>query len=643
MFLLTGAFREREVYRYYRPLEDILEAPEAPPDRAENASGGAIISRRYSCKDQALNAFTQLGALRLDCRRALVSLFDRSNQYILSEATKTLSLPKNTVEDATDDLCFGVTTFKRFGTPGELAAGLLVARDMDKVSSQGDVVVVPDLSLDDRFSDKPFVQSGARGRFYAGVPIVSPNNYTIGSYCIMDDKPRAGLLPSEVAFMRDMAVTIMSHLETIRTGSDLRRSQHMVSGLGDFISGRSILKGPWRSAGSDLNKGRDVSRRSNGSSPRTRSSSAPSFQDDKKDSITTRQCSSSVLEMVKETANSDKEKPPPHRPFPRGSPTGLKAESHQLPLPSPASRKESSKTSDVQESSLPTDILDTFKRAVSIVREAVDLDGAMFLDASVNTFAGLVGKGSEHSGPSVTSMGGSQTSTIRPGQTPTEYAAEQEKPCLVFGLSLLKKPNESEEVRQPLPITERFLHSLLERYPKGKIWTFDGDDKDTKEGVTSASNVGAYEGVNRRGPRWWERRMIQDTFPGVRSIAFAGLWDSHRGRWFAGSLLWTCSPTRTLSPEGELNYLVAFGQSIMAEVASLDVKMADKAKATFISSISHELRTPLHGILGKSSFRVPVLLFSKTARFLRVSANYEPGKISIGPCVHHRHLWQDAA
>ncbi|KAH0144589.1 hypothetical protein KCU86_g23198, partial [Aureobasidium melanogenum] len=50
----------------------------------------------------------------------------------------------------------------------------------------------------------------------------------------------------------------------------------------------------------------------------------------------------------------------------------------------------------------------------------------------------------------------------------------------------------------------------------------------------------------------------------------------------------------------ELNYMTAFGQSVMSEIARIDVKMADRAKATFISSISHELRTPLHGIMGSS-------------------------------------------
>jgi signal transduction histidine kinase len=43
--------------------------------------------------------------------------------------------------------------------------------------------------------------------------------------------------------------------------------------------------------------------------------------------------------------------------------------------------------------------------------------------------------------------------------------------------------------------------------------------------------------------------------------------------------------------------MVAFGNSVMAELARIDAVDADQAKTRFISSISHELRSPLHGIL----------------------------------------------
>jgi len=71
------------------------------------------------------------------------------------------------------------------------------------------------------------------------------------------------------------------------------------------------------------------------------------------------------------------------------------------------------------------------------------------------------------------------------------------------------------------------------------------------------------------------------------------LWDPHRERWFATAVIWSSEPKRIFTTEQELSYLAAFSNFVMAEVARLDTKLADAAKADFISSISHELRSPL--------------------------------------------------
>ena len=94
--------------------------------------------------------------------------------------------------------------------------------------------------------------------------------------------------------------------------------------------------------------------------------------------------------------------------------------------------------------------------------------------------------------------------------------------------------------------------------------------------------------------------ILGKIFPGARSIAFVPLWDANHGRFFAGSFMWSLTNSRVLSRSGDLNYLAAFGNSIMAEVARLEVVTTDKAKSDFISSISHELRSPLHGILASA-------------------------------------------
>ncbi|KAK0734659.1 hypothetical protein B0T26DRAFT_670922 [Lasiosphaeria miniovina] len=77
-------------------------------------------------------------------------------------------------------------------------------------------------------------------------------------------------------------------------------------------------------------------------------------------------------------------------------------------------------------------------------------------------------------------------------------------------------------------------------------------------------------------------KALLGMLPGTRSIA--------------------CQTRRVPTRTEDLDYLAAFGNSIMAEVARLDVVGADSAKSDFISSISHELRSPLHGILASVEF-----------------------------------------
>lgn len=131
----------------------------------------------------------------------------------------------------------------------------------------------------------------------------------------------------------------------------------------------------------------------------------------------------------------------------------------------------------------------------------------------------------------------------------------------------------------------------------GKIWTDDQVFDAESEGHKTYSPVDLVTSLSAL-EEYTEIKILRDLFPGFHSLALVGLRHGPNSRWFAASFAWTCSPTRVLSHDSELAYLVAFGSTIMSELARLDVKVADQAKTAFISSISHELRTPLHGIMG---------------------------------------------
>lgn len=537
--------------------------------------------------DRALTAFAQLGALRLDVRRTVISLFDRQNQYVLAEATKTLSLQKDDVHDEKDELWLGVTTFPRSAAPCEYGAGLYAPERVGQ-EHLGDGATWFDLAVEP-FSNLPYVSGYPYARFYAGVPIVSPDGFNIGVYSVIDDRPRQGLTESEVKFLEDMASTVMEHLKMIRAKDELRKSQNMVTGLGNFVDGRSGLGDLWEDA--TYRQSRRRNRR-----PTVNSSANNPVSQQWKEKVA-RHSKENVTQLGRDRGNSE----PLHATLSNSSSEPLNSTHVQQQL------SDVHHTNRPQEDSLSKDVRSTFQRATNILREALELDGAMIMDASVRTFGGLTAKMSRES------MASSSTAAITTTfsdahQVSTTPSLPESKPCMVLGESVLTPIGTSgdKDLANPWPMTERFLHSLLEKYPKGKIWSFDDEERDESQvialnpGVEMAKSMRRNDEINRKGSRWIERRTIRQLLPGVRSLVFVGMWDHHRGRWFAGSILWSYNPIRVFSHNIELNYSVAFGQSLMVEVARLDAKMADKMKATFISSISHELRTPLHGIMGSS-------------------------------------------
>ena len=186
------------------------------------------------------------------------------------------------------------------------------------------------------------------------------------------------------------------------------------------------------------------------------------------------------------------------------------------------------------------------------------------------------------------------------GPVSEESRGAEPKTCRVLGFGTREKSSlHLDEGSEFAPLTQEFLQGLIYRYPRGHVFNPNGRGRNLYGGENPepGSSKKRIRGPKRRAQRADAEALLQ-MLPGARSVVFAPLWDSHTERWFAGSFVWTIqSSTRTLTYTEDLNYLAAFGNSIMAEVARVDALGSDRAKSDFISSISHELRSPLHGIL----------------------------------------------
>lgn len=79
-----------------------------------------------------------------------------------------------------------------------------------------DLFIVEEADADERFADHPWVVASPSIRFYAGVPLITPDGHAIGSLAVMDVVPRS-LTPEQRVCLNTLANQIMTQL-AVRNG-----------------------------------------------------------------------------------------------------------------------------------------------------------------------------------------------------------------------------------------------------------------------------------------------------------------------------------------------------------------------------------------------------------------------------------------
>jgi class 3 adenylate cyclase len=109
-----------------------------------------------------------------------------------------------------------------YGFPPDMCTS---PREMSICSSTicgSDLVLVPDLTRDERYRENPSVTGGPKLRFYCGMPLINPQGYALGTLCIVDFQPRE-MTVEQTEAVRRLSHQVVSQFELRRSVLELER------------------------------------------------------------------------------------------------------------------------------------------------------------------------------------------------------------------------------------------------------------------------------------------------------------------------------------------------------------------------------------------------------------------------------------
>lgn len=348
-------------------------------DSAEPLDHSRISATASS--DAALAAFAQLGALRLNATSCMLSLFSERRQHVVAEAGQLTAIEHGRNADLIHDASLGPLSLSGTAVPREYLVCEHVL-DLAAVESHNEkmlpIAVVPDLTQHQRLSQRPYIKEGSMRRFYAGVPLRSPHGIDIGVCCIFDSEPRVGFDAPSQKFLRHLSRLVMSHLESRVSFESYRRNERMVRGLGSMVEGLGSMSrsrhtrdhvgfedatgkhGSSREGALNRKQQRIQGNLSSSPSP-VRPTAAPVQSIDKVEE----RLKDVLHENSTETLDSEGDIPGHTRPFTNAS-----------------VEKEGGDST--------VELKNLFSRAANIMRESIEVEGALFLDAAITSFGRLV-------------------------------------------------------------------------------------------------------------------------------------------------------------------------------------------------------------------------------------------------------------
>lgn len=515
-----------------------------------------------ACHDTGLAAFAQLAALRIGVRRAFVTIMSRETEYVLVEATRTMSLQSDFTADGRDRNWLGTSCFDRAdGINDKALDSWRRARQYRDIpeSSQHYYTegisphwcIVSDASISSEFQQRPFVARAEAPRFFFSVPLRDGDGAVIGSVSMLDDKPRYGVSADEMLFCEDLSDTIAQHLLGSMIATQRQRSEWLIQALGTFNDGGKSLKDWWI--------GQDKASMQRGGRRRDAVQT-----DEQKGARFEREFGareSNNFDGSREQSRSRAEQPLPSASqiqprMPRSASDGntlasedriknnasgvdfqtdSTQETQERMNGSEGQQQASRKRTRSRSSSPPkgrsksqtaskqfdaaAQIKDAYDRASNLLREATGAHGIAFLDASAASAARPLDpsclqstrhddvKGSGTTTPSLTTSSDDDSKATSNSDTELSDSNEQRsKLSKVVGRSV-QAQNTGHDAggSMPLRLNQRDMARLMKSYPSGKVFNYalsgtpySGSEESADSGAASSESA---TDVNPRAPR----------------------------------------------------------------------------------------------------------------------------------------------
>ena len=452
-----------------------------------------------------------------------------------------------------------------------------------------------------------FMKQSPVPHFYAGVALKSLRGIVVGYYGVFDNHPRSSLDAAQLQFLKDMANTVIANLANAKVREEYRQGERMIRGIASFVEGRGSLRN-WRAVTGRSERAYEPSRAKLGGEGQL---------DQRQQALQTEEdsvyvSSTPLPEELDFQQEHQIQRPATLFRSSTQTPTNQRRDS----FASTAQRRSSLDSHHVSTTGSES-IATTFSRATNILRECLEVEGAIFYESNSADHSSSV-QSPNHKSESSVANSDTHSSGLETEHSPTAARKDKVCPVISFSDSQQSSVNDDKSTETFMNFSERFLKSMLHRYPHGNIFHFDD-----RGNLSSGSSDGGTQGystdassqqleteekiivVEPKSSRKKKQRLrpqdgkvLLQIFPGARSIGFMPLWDSHKEKWYAGGFVWTRQANRSFTRHGHLSFLEAISSIVMADFARLNAIASERAKTDLLGSVSHELRSPLHGILG---------------------------------------------